>query len=307
MADFGRPIIFGEVLFDRFPDQSSVLGGAPFNVAWHLQGFGLDPFFISRVGNDAPGKQIIQAMHDWGMATSGLQIDTGHATGAVEVAIRNGQPAFDIVPDQAYDHIDAQAALRAIGQADYSLIYHGSLIARNDVSRRALTQLRQNTRLPSFVDLNLRPPWCDSGWIDSALKTSRWIKVNDIELAEICQQTELESDSRKLEQEACKLQQALGLDMLIVTRGADGALLVDKSGRAILGKPVAVAHMADTVGAGDSFSSVMLLGLLRGWPLDVSLNRAAGFAAGVCAMRGATGFDRNLYSSHLAEWESADE
>ncbi|NIV35790.1 MAG: carbohydrate kinase, partial [Anaerolineae bacterium] len=61
-----RPVIFGEVLFDEFEDGSAVLGGAPFNVAWHLQGFGLNPLFISRIGTDALGAQVQQQMRDWG-------------------------------------------------------------------------------------------------------------------------------------------------------------------------------------------------------------------------------------------------
>jgi len=303
----GRPVIFGEVLFDRFPDQSSVLGGAPFNVAWHLQGFGLDPLLISRVGDDALGKQVGQGMREWGMSTRGLQIDADHPTGAVEVSIQDGQPSFNIVPDQAYDHIDGLVALHAIGESDDALIYHGSLIARNSTSRKALAQVQQQTGLPCFIDLNLRPPWCDSAWIDSTLKTSRWIKINDNELGDVCAQPGLESDKQRLEQEARKLQQRMGADLLVVTRGAAGALLIDQAGGLISARPVPVPHMADTVGAGDAFSSVMLLGLLSGWPLEKALARAAAFAASVCGMRGATSFDSDLYASHLAEWRKADE
>ena len=68
--------IFGEVLFDHFPDGKRVLGGAPFNVAWHLQAFGLAPHFISRVGADAEGEAVLAAMRDWGMDTQGVQIDS---------------------------------------------------------------------------------------------------------------------------------------------------------------------------------------------------------------------------------------
>ena len=75
-----RPLVFGEVLFDCFPDGAEVLGGAPFNVAWHLQGFGQEPLFVSRIGDDIRGNQIRAAMSDWGMSLSGLQLDTSHAT-----------------------------------------------------------------------------------------------------------------------------------------------------------------------------------------------------------------------------------
>ncbi len=86
------PVIFGEVLFDRFPDGNSVLGGAPFNVAWHLQAFGARPLLISSVGDDELGAEIRQTMQDWGMDDSGLQTDAAHPTGTVEVSFNAGEP-----------------------------------------------------------------------------------------------------------------------------------------------------------------------------------------------------------------------
>lgn len=72
----GNPVIIGEVLFDVFPQGESVLGGAPFNVAWHLQGLGLKPMMISAVGDDHHGEQVIQKMEHWGMDVQGMQLDT---------------------------------------------------------------------------------------------------------------------------------------------------------------------------------------------------------------------------------------
>ena len=97
--------IFGEVLFDHFPDGKRVLGGAPFNVAWHLQAFGRAPRFISRVGADAEGRSVLNAMRDWGMDTQSVQVDERLPTGRVSVAIVDNEPAYDIVADCAYDTI----------------------------------------------------------------------------------------------------------------------------------------------------------------------------------------------------------
>ncbi|MFZ2407026.1 MAG: PfkB family carbohydrate kinase, partial [Methylobacter sp.] len=77
--------IFGEALIDQFPDGQQILGGAPFNVAWHLQAFARHPCFISRVGRDAAGDKIRQAMQAWGMAVENLQTDPDHPTGTVQV------------------------------------------------------------------------------------------------------------------------------------------------------------------------------------------------------------------------------
>ena len=102
-------VIFGEVLFDCFDDEA-VLGGAPFNVAWNLRGFGLDPVLISRVGADGRGEAVRTTMGSWGLDARGLQTDTGRPTGMVTITLEGGEPTFAILPDQAYDRIDAGEA-----------------------------------------------------------------------------------------------------------------------------------------------------------------------------------------------------
>jgi len=84
-------VIFGEVLFDCFPDGNSVLGGAPFNVAWHLQAFGMSPMMISSVGDDELGNKVKSAMQDWSMRTTGLQLDPVHPTGSVDIEFVDGE------------------------------------------------------------------------------------------------------------------------------------------------------------------------------------------------------------------------
>jgi fructokinase len=88
----GRPVVVGEVLFDVFPDDDRILGGAPFNVAWHLQAFGLDPLLITRIGDDADGTAVVDAMSSWGMDLSGVQTDAGAPTGEVRVRGERGEP-----------------------------------------------------------------------------------------------------------------------------------------------------------------------------------------------------------------------
>ncbi len=110
MSEGQRPLIFGEVLFDVMPDGTRVLGGAPFNVAWHLEAFGLRPLMITRVGVDESGDEVLTAMASWGMDTSGVQRDDTYPTGRVEVDLDDGEPTFHILPDQAYDHLDCGLA-----------------------------------------------------------------------------------------------------------------------------------------------------------------------------------------------------
>ncbi len=136
------PLIFGEVLFDCFPDGNSVLGGAPFNVAWHLHAFGQSPLMISRIGDDALGKKVKSAMQDWKMNTTGLQLDPEHPTGSVDIEFDNGEPRYTIVEHRAYDYIDA-ASLPS--SAENSVLYHGSLALRNQNSREALAKAETAT------------------------------------------------------------------------------------------------------------------------------------------------------------------
>ena len=125
----GRLCIFGEVLFDRFPDGKQVLGGAPFNVAWHLQAFGRAPYFVSRIGADPEGDSVRESMRNWGMDLAGLQTDDTHPTGRVDVRITAGEPSYDIVHPCAYD------AIAPPGDVPGGLLYHGSLALRDARSR----------------------------------------------------------------------------------------------------------------------------------------------------------------------------
>jgi fructokinase len=293
-----RPIVFGEVLFDHFLDHRTVLGGAPFNVAWHLQGFGARPLFVSRVGDDREGATVRRRMSDWGLDLAGLQVDPLRPTGAVEVTFDDGEPGFNIVPDQAYDHIDAAAAMRAVQDISAALLYHGSLITRSPASRQALNQLRRLADLPAFVDVNLRPPWWTPALVKAALGGARWAKLNDDELR-IVMDDDVESAA---DPEA--LRRTYRLDTVIVTRGAAGADVATAAG-VTHGEPVPVPDLVDTVGAGDAFSAVMILALLEAWPVSTALARALGFASAICGMRGATGDSRALYDKHLQAWSAA--
>jgi len=304
------PILFGEVLFDQFEDGSSVLGGAPFNVAWHLAGFGADPLLISRVGEDAAAQQLRQQMARWGLSAAALQSDPHHPTGTVTVALQQGQPHFTINPEQAYDYIDSSAALTAAATRPATLLYHGTLAARGD-SAAALMALRQ--RYATFVDVNIRPPWWQPEAMIPLLQGSAWVKLNDMELLEI--DAALTSghdrdraansplpDSVQLVAIAESLQQRLAIEQLIITRGARGAILLTAAGVSSSAPPV-VNHLRDTVGAGDAFSAVMLLGELRQWPQQQSLQRALEFAAAICTQRGATPQQRSFYTPFIDAWQ----
>jgi fructokinase len=293
-----RPLIFGEVLFDSFEDGSTVLGGAPFNVAWHLHGFGASPLLLSRIGDDDLGKQIVNEMEQWGMDLRGLQIDSERATGTVQVTHRDNQPAYDITLDVAYDHIQADACAGLLGEA--SVFYHGSLASRNKVSRGTLQHILDGITAPVFLDVNLRPPHWKHELIDSMMHGARWVKLNDDEM---CELTRMPADSpAALEAIARQIHGDYSLDALIVTRGSEGALVVDNDG-VVITRPEPVDSIVDTVGAGDAFSSVFLLGILSGWKVQLTLDRAVRFAAAICRQRGAINKEQQFYEHYKKEWQ----
>jgi fructokinase len=296
----GRPLIFGEVLYDAFPDGSEVLGGAPFNVAWHLQGFGLRPLLISRIGRDARGAEIIDTMRGWGMDVAGMQQDDRHSTGSVSVTLNGGQPYFEIVPDQAWDHIESLPALSAASDCAVALIYHGTLALRSTPSQGALRELRKRIAAPACIDVNLRPPWWDRNILADLLHRAGWAKLNDAELETLVGETL--ADQEDLECAGAVLRRHHEIETLVITRGASGALIMTGDG-VFHGAPEPVERLVDTVGAGDAFSAIALLGMLQGWPAAVTLTRALRFASDVCGMRGATAPDRSLYERHTEHWD----
>jgi fructokinase len=283
-----RPLIVGEVLFDVMPDGNRVLGGAPFNVAWHLEAFGLRPLVVTRVGTDDSGDEVLTAMEAWGMDTSGVQRDGVHSTGRVQVDLKGGEPTFDILANQAYDHLDSREATQSISGKTFSLLYHGSLISRGADSSSALKDLEGESGAPIFVDVNLRDPWWNRADVVASVRRARWVKFNEAELGLLGGASDLFA--------AEAFRKDLQLDTVIVTRGDRGALVVDGGGT-FESVPPDEVKVVDTVGAGDAFSAMFILGLTHGWATDLILERALEFAAAVCALPGATSMDRRLYSA----------
>lgn len=302
-----RPALFGEVLFDCFPDGSNILGGAPFNVAWHLHGFGLSPLMITGVGDDPLGKRVLDTMEKWGMDTGGVQVTKQNQTGRVTVTFTDGEPSYDIVTDQAYDHVDAMQAKSSIdkNKSDknkYSMLYYGTLIARSPHSQHVLKELKNHLQLPSFVDINLRPPWWQLQTVKESIRDAHWVKMNQDELTTVMECNK--KGEGDVPATAERLFAEYELEMLIVTLGARGAFCVSNEG-ITQGAPAHASEVVDTVGAGDSFSAVVIAGLIQDWPLAVTLQRALEFAAAICEIRGATTTDHRLYENFLSQWQNS--
>jgi len=293
MVDNERPVIFGEVLYDCFPDGQAVLGGAPFNVAWHLQGFGLSPLFISRVGDDPLGHRVRDTMHRHGMDTSGLQLDSSYPTGEVTITLSGSSHSFEILPDKAYDHIDRES-LPPLPET--ALFYHGSLAARSPVSAQTLAFLRARFTDRRLVDVNLRDPWWQLQEVLDLIDGAWLAKLNDEELLQLMPDAE---------DEATRMQQLIrsaGLQLLLITRGAAGAELLTAGGDSYRVAPDAVTGVVDTVGAGDAMTSILMAGVLQDWPYRQTLERAQAFASAIVGRRGATVEEPEFYQQFIDAW-----
>ena len=326
-----RPVVFGEALFDHFPDGSRVLGGAPFNVAWHLRGFGAHPLLVTSVGQDPEGQEILERMEFWEMDASGVQIHPTKPTGRVTARLKDGQPTFEIEADQAFDGISLEGLPDAarLGQAPSSpsLLYFGSLCLREETSAATLAYLRETLegatpdgktsegkapegkapdevapQAPTLVDVNLRAPWWERDRVRNHIHGVDWLKVNDEEVGLLTGRP-VTTESEIMEA-AQALKNELGITNVVVTLGSRGAVALLPDG------PVRVEgrklpDLVDTVGAGDAFTSVLALGIHGGWPPETLLRRASAFAGEICRTRGAISADPELYLSTLREWNHA--
>lgn len=277
--------LFGEVLADVFPDRS-VLGGAPFNVARHLQVLGLNPIMISRIGNDALGTALLQEMVQLGMQTAAMQRDGTYPTGQVRVVLEKNGHHFDILPDQAYDFINPQETRAALTAHSPQLAYFGTLAQRGAPSRQAAQIFLQECQCPLFLDINLRAPWYDPDIVATSLRAAQIVKLNDEELAVVAGMfgwpllDEFE--------QARALQREFELQQVLVTCGAAGCWLLDAQQQLHRARPTSDNRpVVDTVGAGDAFAAVFMQGLLSGWTLPDTLQRACHYASAQCRVRGA--------------------
>jgi fructokinase len=287
-----RPLVFGEVLFDSFADGGNILGGAPFNVAWNLRMLGADPLFVGAVGNDELGQQVRAAMVAAGLDTRALQVTQDAPTGRVRVTLESGEPTYDILADQAYDRVQAEA-LQAVVPERAPLLYHGSLALRSEPSRSACDWLAQRSER-RFVDVNLRRPWYRA--VLDLVSGADYVKLNLDELRELV-------DGPDDEARVAALFERAGIrEAVILTSGAAGAAIHTRAGDRIAAPAPEVTDLRDPVGAGDAFASVVILGLLSGWAWGVTLERALGFAARVCTLQGATTNDPDFYATARSRW-----
>lgn len=291
----GPVLVFGEVLFDHF-ENGKRLGGAPFNYAFHMHKLGFPVYFISRVGDDAEGREIFEFARRHEFPTEGIQVDPDHATGAVQVSMDSqGGHKFEILPDRAYDYIELDPYVQKLLNEDIPLVYYGTLAQRNSVSAETLKAIlkKLGSKSTFLLDINLRAPFYSRDLVESALKSCDVLKLNMDELKEI--KGLLGIDTPLLEM-ARYLEERYRLGLVCVTNGSKGCYLIETGTTKIFEcKPDDSATVIDSVGAGDAFSAMLSAGYLAGWPKQTVLERACLFATGICGIQGALPEDDAFY------------
>jgi fructokinase len=277
----------GEVLWDLLPGGAR-LGGAPCNFAFHCRQLGHDAAIVSCVGIDEPGDRLRSELTGLGLPQDHLQIDSLKPTGTVKVDLdAAGHPTYTIVEDVAYDYLAWNDDLAKFAHTAQAICF-GTLAQRNLVSQRTIQRfldLAYQSRLGPIVvcDINLRQQFYNRDVIEQSLLRSHWLKLNTDELDVLTNLFDLPRVSAS--DALAELRRRFRLDLVCLTRGADGFLV---QARDEIGMPGIPTRVVDTVGAGDAFTAGLVCLTLEGRPLDAAAAFANRLAARVAAEIGGT-------------------
>ena len=275
----------GEVLWDALP-AGLFLGGAPFNVACHLSAAGVPVTMVSRVGDDRLGEEALRRAARYGVGTDLMQVDPSLPTGFVRATVDDsGQAEYEILEPAAWDAIAATDQLLTRAAQARAIVF-GSLAQRHAVTRATLQRLWDSKALMVF-DLNLRPPYEDREIIHRSLRRAEVVKITQHEMQRLAAWFDLPEGQRE---SAAALAERFSCRVVCVTRGKDGAAMW-RDGQ-WTEHPGFEVEVRDTVGAGDAFLSVLLLGFLEGRDSGALLHNANLIGAYVATQFGAVPADQ---------------
>jgi fructokinase len=273
----------GELLWDIFPEGKR-LGGAPVNFSYHCHQLGAIGYPVSAVGNDALGAEIRDVLVAKSVPDLFVAMDETHPTGTVQVTLENGKPTYEICEGVAWDHIPMSAQLDTLAQRTDAVCF-GSLAQRSEVSRstiHAFLGAMRSDALKMF-DVNLRQAFFSKEIIEASLAHSNILKLSDEELPVLADMFDIDgSTAEQLE----ALRATFDLKLIAYTRGPDGSLLVAADGTD--DHPGCPGEAINSVGAGDSFTAALCMGLLNQKPLSEINDHANRVATFVCSQDGAT-------------------
>ena len=253
------------------------------NVAIHLKNLQMEVACITKVGNDSLGDELNKFLTSKGCANTWVQTDKEHPTGTVKVNISNRTDVqYEIVHPVAWDFISVTSEALEVSKNAYAFVF-GTLACRNQQSRETLFTLLENTKGIKIFDVNLRAPHYSKELIESLLSKADIIKMNEDELNIIHEW--IDHAALPLDQKIRNIKSRFGLNTLIVTRGGDGALLLDETG--LHSSKVYKVEVKDTIGSGDSFLAGMIKNIYLKQPPEYALNYACALGALVAQHHGA--------------------
>ncbi len=272
----------GEALFDCLPTGRK-LGGAPANFAYHVSQFGLTGYAVSAIGKDELGNEITDTFDKVGLHY--ILPVVKEPTGTVQVTLdQKGIPQYEICLGVAWDNIPFTEEMKALAQKADAVCF-GSLAQRSSVSRatiHAFLDAMPKAALKVF-DINLRQQWYTKEVIETSLQKSNILKINDEEILVVKPLLELQGTTY---QELClELIRRYDLQMVILTCGTEGSYVFSESEESFL--PTPKVQVADTVGAGDSFTGAFVAQLLQGQSIRKAHETAVKVSAFVCTQAGA--------------------
>lgn len=274
----------GEALWDVLPEGKKI-GGAPANFAYHVSQFGLDSRVVSAVGEDELGVEILKNFHEKKL---NCMIETvPYPTGTVQVELdRNGVPCYDIREGVAWDNIPFTPALEGLARQTRAVCF-GSLAQRSVVSRetinRFLDVMPDGEGQYKIFDINLRQGFYTKEIICGSMRKCNILKINDEELVTISRM--FGYPGIDLQDKCWILLAKYNLRMLILTCGVNGSYVFTPGEVSFVETPK--VEVADTVGAGDSFTAAFVASILRGLPVNEAHRLAVATSAFVCTQNGA--------------------
>lgn len=274
----------GELLFDVFPTGKKI-GGAPVNFAYHVGQLGIESLAISAVGNDELGREIMDILQE--KRINNIVPLVAEPTGTVQVTLdEKGVPSYEICEGVAWDNIPCNKELVEVAKSCRAFCF-GSLAQRAEQSRNAinlfLDSMDSGDDALRIFDINLRQAFYSREIIEESLKKSNVLKINDDEFRTVGNM--LGYDGEDFERGSRLLMERYGLKMVILTCGEIGSHIFYEGGSSFL--PTPKVEIADTVGAGDSFTAAFVASLLSGKSIEESHRKAVEVSAYVCTQSGA--------------------
>lgn len=274
----------GEALWDVLPEGKKI-GGAPANFAYHVSQFGLPSCVVSAVGEDTLGKEITENFTSKGL--NQLIAEVPYPTGSVQVEIdQAGVPQYEIKENVAWDNIPYTERLETLAQKTKAVCF-GSLAQRNVVSRNTINSFldampRTEDSLVVF-DVNLRQGFYNKEILCNSMRRCNILKINDEELVTVSRM--FGYPGIDLQDKCWILLGKYNLKMLILTCGINGSYVFTPGNVSF--QPTPKVEVADTVGAGDSFTAAFIASILKGKSVQEAHSRAVRTSAYVCTKKGA--------------------